>query len=88
MVFSQEQGMYMFSSIWNAVNYTVRGRLEKTNWAAVPFMSLAKKFFGLGCKWGDHHATMLPCANNNASASQWWDEPLGKEQIIDLHLLE
>jgi xyloglucan:xyloglucosyl transferase len=65
--------MYMFSSIWNADNWATRGGLEKTNWAAAPFVSSYKKFHDLGCKWEDDNTTL--CANNNnASASHWWDE--------------
>jgi len=72
-VFPKEQGMYMFSSIWNADNWATRGGLEKTNWAAAPFVSSYKKFHDLGCKWEDDNTTL--CANNNnASASHWWDE--------------
>jgi xyloglucan:xyloglucosyl transferase len=76
-VFPRKQGMYMFSSIWNADNWATRGGLEKTNWSAAPFVSSYKKFHGLGCKWEDDQTTLLPCANsNNASARHWWDKPV------------
>jgi xyloglucan:xyloglucosyl transferase len=58
-VFPKEQGMYMFSSIWNADNWATRGGLEKTNWAAAPFVSSYKKFHGLGCKWEDDNTTYV-----------------------------
>ncbi len=74
-VFPQYRAMYMLSSIWNGDDWATRGGLEKTNWAAAPFVASYKKFHGLGCKWEDEYqsTSVMPCADNS---NQWWDEPL------------
>ncbi|XP_057858071.1 probable xyloglucan endotransglucosylase/hydrolase protein 8 [Cryptomeria japonica] len=70
-VFPREQGMYLFSSIWNADDWATRGGLEKTNWAAAPFVSSYKKFHDLGCKWEDSFPACVA-----TSTEKWWDDPV------------
>ena len=61
----------MFSSIWNADDWATRGGLEKTNWAAAPFVSSYKKFHDVGCKWEDSFPACVATSNE-----KWWDEPV------------
>ncbi|KAJ4888608.1 putative xyloglucan endotransglucosylase/hydrolase protein 8 [Raphanus sativus] len=67
--FPNQKPMYLFSSIWNADDWAIRGGLEKTDWKKAPFVSSHKDFAVEGCRWKDPFPACVSTTTDN-----WWDQ--------------
>ncbi|PWA65661.1 concanavalin A-like lectin/glucanase domain, Xyloglucan endotransglucosylase/hydrolase [Artemisia annua] len=70
--FPDEQGMQVYSSLWNADNWATRGGLVKIDWTGAPFRAGLRKFNARACKW-DGPVSIFQCAYPNEA--NWWTSP-------------
>ncbi|PWA83221.1 beta-glucanase [Artemisia annua] len=49
--YPNQQGMRVYSSLWNADNWATRGGLVKIDWTAAPFEAYYRRFRARACKW-------------------------------------
>ncbi|KAK9102770.1 hypothetical protein Sjap_020024 [Stephania japonica] len=70
--FPNQQGMWVYSSLWNADNWATRGGLEKINWSGAPFVAQFQRFRARACKWNGP-VSISQCALD--SPGNWWSSP-------------
>jgi len=78
--FPKNQGMWLYSSLWNADDWATRGGLVKTDWSQAPFTASYKNYNAQACIWSSGSSS----CSSNASGNSWLTESLdstGKERI-------
>ncbi|KAI3810800.1 hypothetical protein L1987_20422 [Smallanthus sonchifolius] len=78
--FPDQQGMQVYSSLWNADNWATRGGLVKIDWSCAPFRAGLRKFNARACKWNGP-VSIYQCAYPNKA--NWWTSPLYKQLSWD-----
>nr|GEY58858.1 probable xyloglucan endotransglucosylase/hydrolase protein 26 [Tanacetum cinerariifolium] len=74
--YPNEQGMRVYSSLWNGDNWATRGGLDKINWNAAPFVANYRRFRARACEWNG------PKSISNCSSTttaNWWTSPVYKQ---------
>ncbi|KAL4572243.1 hypothetical protein LXL04_019013 [Taraxacum kok-saghyz] len=74
--FPNQQGMQVYSSLWNADNWATRGGLVKIDWNCAPFMAGLRKFNARACKWNGP-LSIFQCAF--PTQANWWTSPAYKQ---------
>ncbi|KAL7586903.1 probable xyloglucan endotransglucosylase/hydrolase protein 26 [Lactuca sativa] len=74
--FPNQQGMQVYSSLWNADNWATRGGLVKIDWSCAPFMAGLKKFNARACKW-EGPLSIIKCAV--PTPFNWWTSRVYKQ---------
>ncbi|GFS41210.1 xyloglucan endotransglucosylase/hydrolase 26 [Actinidia rufa] len=49
--YPNQQGMRVYSSLWNTDNWVTRGGLVKIDWNSAPFIARYRHFRARACKW-------------------------------------
>ncbi|PWA35071.1 concanavalin A-like lectin/glucanase domain, Xyloglucan endotransglucosylase/hydrolase [Artemisia annua] len=78
--FPDEQGMQVYSSLWNADNWATRGGLVKIDWTRAPFKAGLRKFNARACKWNGPNS-IRQCAY--PTPANWWTAPAYKQLSWD-----
>ncbi|GJZ72211.1 probable xyloglucan endotransglucosylase/hydrolase protein 26 [Tanacetum coccineum] len=78
--FPDEQGMQVYSSLWNADNWATRGGLVKIDWTRAPFKAGLRKFNARACKWNGPNS-IQQCAY--PTPANWWTAPAYKQLSWD-----
>ncbi|KAM7515413.1 hypothetical protein LguiA_004996 [Lonicera macranthoides] len=76
IAYPNQQGMRVYSSLWNADNWATRGGLEKIDWNSAPFKAGLRNFRARACKW-DGPLSISQCAT--PSTANWWTSPTYKQ---------
>ncbi|KAJ7969573.1 Xyloglucan endotransglucosylase/hydrolase [Quillaja saponaria] len=71
--YPNEQGMRVYSSLWNADNWATRGGLVKIDWKSAPFIASFRRFRARACKWNGP-VSIMQCASN--IPTNWWTSPV------------
>ncbi|KAI3781801.1 hypothetical protein L2E82_11827 [Cichorium intybus] len=74
--YPDEQGMQVYSSLWNADNWATRGGLVKIDWTRAPFMAGLRRFNARACKWNGP-VSVFQCAL--PTPGNWWTSPVYKQ---------
>ncbi|GKC16046.1 probable xyloglucan endotransglucosylase/hydrolase protein 26 [Tanacetum coccineum] len=69
IAYPNQQGMRVYSSLWNADNWATRGGLVKIDWTAAPFVAYYRRFRARACKWNGP-VSITECAI--PSKANWW----------------
>ncbi|XP_030448692.2 probable xyloglucan endotransglucosylase/hydrolase protein 26 [Syzygium oleosum] len=72
IAYPNEQGMRVYSSLWNADNWATRGGLVKIDWNSAPFRAGLSNFRPRACKWNGP-VSITQCATT--SPANWWTAP-------------
>ena len=59
--YPNQQGMRIYSSLWNADNWATRGGLVKIDWTASPFVAYYRRFRARACKWNGRPVSISQC---------------------------
>ncbi|XP_076931417.1 putative xyloglucan endotransglucosylase/hydrolase protein 26 [Bidens hawaiensis] len=78
--FPDQQGMQVYSSLWNADNWATRGGLVKIDWSCAPFRAGLRKFNARACKWNGPFS-IYQCAYPNKA--NWWTSSVYKQLSWD-----
>ncbi|KAI3810803.1 hypothetical protein L1987_20425 [Smallanthus sonchifolius] len=78
--FADQQGMQVYSSLWNADNWATRGGLVKIDLSCAPFRASLRKFNARACKWNGP-VSIYQCAYRNKA--NWWTSPVYKQLSWD-----
>ncbi|KAI4376594.1 hypothetical protein MLD38_014340 [Melastoma candidum] len=70
--YPNEQGMRVYTSIWDADNWATRGGLVKIDWTCAPFRAGFQSFRPRACKWNGQ-VSITQCAAQ--TAANWWTSP-------------
>ncbi|XAR67030.1 Xyloglucan:xyloglucosyl transferase [Bertholletia excelsa] len=70
--YPNQQGMNVYSSLWNADNWATRGALDKIEWNSSPFIARYRSFTARACHWNGP-VSIWQCASQ--SADNWWTAP-------------
>ncbi|PWA97203.1 beta-glucanase [Artemisia annua] len=76
IAYPNQQGMKVYSSLWNADNWATRGGLVKIDWTAAPFVANYRKFRARACKWNGP-VSLSQCAI--PTRANWWTSPAYKQ---------
>ncbi|WOG94369.1 hypothetical protein DCAR_0313663 [Daucus carota subsp. sativus] len=76
IAYPNQQGMRVYSSLWNADNWATRGGLVKIDWTSAPFIARFRHFRARACKWDGSFST-AQCAF--PSPANWWTSPIHKQ---------
>ncbi|GJR97826.1 probable xyloglucan endotransglucosylase/hydrolase protein 26 [Tanacetum coccineum] len=76
IAYPNQQGMKVYSSLWNADNWATRGGLVKIDWTAAPFVANYRRFRARACKW-DGPVSISQCAI--PTRANWWTSPVYKQ---------
>ncbi|KAL1825464.1 hypothetical protein ACET3Z_012244 [Daucus carota] len=79
IAYPNQQGMRVYSSLWNADNWATRGGLVKIDWTNAPFIARFRHFRARACKWDGSFSTAL-CAF--PSPANWWTSPIHKQLTV------
>ncbi|KAL6984770.1 xyloglucan:xyloglucosyl transferase [Sarracenia purpurea var. burkii] len=71
--YPSQQGMRVYSSLWNADNWATRGGLVKIDWSGSPFIASYSDFKARACKWNGA-TSISQCAAR--TAANWWTQPM------------
>ncbi|XP_009784846.1 probable xyloglucan endotransglucosylase/hydrolase protein 26 [Nicotiana sylvestris] len=71
--FPNQQGMRIYSSLWNADEWATRGGRDKIDWTNAPFIATYRKFRPRACYWNGP-LSIVQCAI--PTKSNWWNFPL------------
>nr|GEZ18366.1 probable xyloglucan endotransglucosylase/hydrolase protein 26 [Tanacetum cinerariifolium] len=74
--YPNQQGMRVYSSLWNADNWATRGGLVKIDWTAAPFEAYYRRFRGRACKWNGP-VSISECTI--PTQGNWWTSPVYKQ---------
>ncbi|KAM7515403.1 hypothetical protein LguiA_004986 [Lonicera macranthoides] len=72
IAYPNQQGMGVYSSLWDADNWATRGGLEKIDWNGAPFKAGLRNFRARACRW-DGPWSVIVCAT--PSFGNWWTSP-------------
>ncbi|XP_031251187.1 xyloglucan endotransglucosylase/hydrolase protein 22-like [Pistacia vera] len=64
--FPKNQPMRIYSSLWNADDWSTRGGLVKTDWTQAPFTASYRNFKADACVWSNG---AFSCTSNSPSSS-------------------
>lgn len=67
--YPSRQGMWLYSSLWNADDWATQGGRIKTDWSKAPFRANYRNFRPTACTW------LGPVSINKCAArvpSNWW----------------
>ncbi|KAF5802800.1 putative xyloglucan:xyloglucosyl transferase [Helianthus annuus] len=78
--FPDQQGMQVYSSLWNGDNWATRGGLVKIDWSCAPFKAGLRKFNARACEWNGPDS-ISRCAYPNQA--NWWTSPVYKQLNAD-----
>ncbi|MFS7997902.1 putative xyloglucan:xyloglucosyl transferase [Helianthus anomalus] len=78
--FPDQQGMQVYSSLWNADNWATQGGLVKIDWSCAPFTAGLRKFNARACKWNGP-VSIYQCAY--PIYANWWTSPVYKQLSWD-----
>ncbi|XP_030541736.1 probable xyloglucan endotransglucosylase/hydrolase protein 26 [Rhodamnia argentea] len=70
--YPNQQGMRVYSSLWNADDWATRGGLVKTDWRHAPFVARFRNFQARACKWFGP-ASIWQCAAK--TPANWYTSP-------------
>ncbi|CAL5339253.1 unnamed protein product [Camellia sinensis] len=70
--YPNEQGMKVYSSLWNADNWATRGGLVKINWKSAPFIARYRNFRARACTWYGSFS-ISQCASR--TPANWYSSP-------------
>ncbi|XP_065869343.1 xyloglucan endotransglucosylase/hydrolase protein 24-like [Euphorbia lathyris] len=74
IAFPKKQGMWLYSSLWNADDWATRGGLVKTDWSLAPFTASYTNYKAQACIWSSTSASSsCPSSNNNSWFTQSLD---------------
>ncbi|MFS7982513.1 putative xyloglucan:xyloglucosyl transferase [Helianthus anomalus] len=73
IAYPNQQGMRVYSSLWNADNWATRGGLVKIDWTSAPFVANYRRFRARACKW-DGPVSITQCAL--PIRANWWTSPV------------
>ncbi|XP_077228675.1 xyloglucan endotransglucosylase/hydrolase 26 [Tasmannia lanceolata] len=73
ILYPNQQGMRVYSSLWNADSWATRGGLVKIDWGSAPFIARLGRFRPRACKWSGP-SSITQCASN--SIANWWTSPI------------
>ncbi|XP_059638173.1 probable xyloglucan endotransglucosylase/hydrolase protein 26 [Cornus florida] len=73
IAYPNQQGMKVYSSLWNADNWATRGGLVKIDWNCAPFTASFRHFRARACKWDGPFST-IQCTS--PSPANWWNSPV------------
>ncbi|GJX11391.1 hypothetical protein Tco_0201250 [Tanacetum coccineum] len=76
IAYPNQQGMRVYSSLWNAHNWATRGGLVKIDWTAAPFVAYYHRFRARACKWNGP-VSISQCAI--PSKANWWTSNVYKQ---------
>lgn len=76
IAYPNQQGMRVYSSLWNADNWATRGGLVKIDWTSAPFVANYRRFRARACKWNGPVSISL-CAI--PTPGNWWMSPVYKQ---------
>ncbi|KAL8094036.1 putative xyloglucan endotransglucosylase/hydrolase protein 26 [Apium graveolens] len=76
IAYPNQQGMRVYSSLWNADNWATRGGLVKIDWNCAPFIARFRHFRARACKWDGQFST-AQCSS--PSPANWWTSPIHKQ---------
>lgn len=76
IAYPNQQGMRVYSSLWNADNWATQGGLVKIDWNSAPFIARFRHFRARACKWDGLFST-AQCAS--PSPANWWTSPMHKQ---------
>nr|XP_043626379.1 probable xyloglucan endotransglucosylase/hydrolase protein 26 [Erigeron canadensis] len=79
ILYPNQQGMWVYSSLWNADNWATRGGQVKIDWAAAPFVANYRKFKARACEWSGR-VSISECAL--PTEANWWTSPVYKQLTI------
>ncbi|KVH93880.1 Concanavalin A-like lectin/glucanase superfamily [Cynara cardunculus var. scolymus] len=79
IAYPSQQGMRVYSSLWNADNWATRGGLVKIDWTAAPFVANYRRFRARACKW-DGPVSVSLCGST--TPANWWTSPAYKQLTI------
>ncbi|KAJ9538714.1 hypothetical protein OSB04_031447 [Centaurea solstitialis] len=79
IAYPSQQGMRVYSSLWNADNWATRGGLVKIDWTAAPFVANYRRFRARACKW-DGPVSIIQCGL--PTPANWWTSPAYKQLTI------
>ncbi|XAR53359.1 Xyloglucan:xyloglucosyl transferase [Bertholletia excelsa] len=71
IAYPNQQGMRVYSSLWNADNWATRGGLDKIDWNSAPFIARYRRFRARACKWNGP-ISITHCA----ATGNWWNSPV------------
>ncbi|KAI3775535.1 hypothetical protein L1987_50114 [Smallanthus sonchifolius] len=72
IAYPNQQGMRVYSSLWNADNWATRGGLVKIDWTSAPFVANYRRFRARACKWNGP-VSISQCAI--PTRGNWWTAP-------------
>ncbi|KAL3535714.1 hypothetical protein ACH5RR_004175 [Cinchona calisaya] len=70
--YPNQQGMRVYTSLWNADDWATRGGLVKIDWNSSPFIARIRGFRPRACIWNGPNS-ISQCAL--PSSSSWWNSP-------------
>lgn len=70
--YPNQQGMGVYTSLWNADNWATRGGLDKIDWSSAPFIARLSRFMPRACTWYGP-VSINQCAM--PSPGNWWTSP-------------
>lgn len=68
--FPNQQGMGVYSSLWDADDWATRGGLDKIDWSNSPFIARYRNFSPRGCYWNGP-GSIYQCAASS-DPQNWW----------------
>ncbi|KAE9600325.1 hypothetical protein Lal_00046099 [Lupinus albus] len=74
--YPNQQGMRVYTSLWNADNWATRGGLVKINWTESPFIARFNRFRARACTFSGP-VSINQCASN--ISANWWTSPIYKQ---------
>jgi len=79
IAYPSQQGMRVYSSLWNADNWATRGGLVKIDWTAAPFVANYRRFRARACKW-DGPVSVIQCGS--PTRANWWTSSTYKQLTV------
>ncbi|KAJ4959216.1 hypothetical protein NE237_026327 [Protea cynaroides] len=71
--YPNQQGMYVYSSLWNADNWATQGGRIKIDWSCAPFIARYQNYSARACQF-NNQGSIYSCASNNPQ--NWWTSPV------------
>ncbi|WCJ41464.1 Xyloglucan endotransglucosylase/hydrolase family protein [Euphorbia peplus] len=75
IAFPKKQGMWLYSSLWNADDWATRGGLVKTDWAQAPFTASYTNYKAQACVWSSSSSSSS-CSSSNSNSNTWFTQSL------------
>ncbi|XP_047308067.1 probable xyloglucan endotransglucosylase/hydrolase protein 26 [Impatiens glandulifera] len=78
--FPNQNGMRVYSSLWNADDWATQGGRIKTDWTEAPFIARYTNFKARACKWNGK-ISITQCGNK--TAANWWTSTVYSQLSYD-----